>query len=84
MSDTGNTSKVSTEVEESIALCIDNDHVTLSVDRYNELLKAEITLGYIGAAFRAMDNYDFAKTMPLFVGAKAKPAGQDKPDESVL
>ena len=44
-------------VRDSIELCIDNDHITVSVDRFVDLVRAETTLEHIRRVSKKNDAY---------------------------
>lgn len=62
-----------------LELCIDRDHVTISVERFQELLKAEVKLDLLkGSYLTAKYSSDVSETAKLIFGPK--PIKEDDED----
>lgn len=73
-------SKTEETIREGVLeLCIDRDHVTISVERFQELLKAEVELGLLkGSYLTGKYSSDVGETARLIFGPK--PIKEDDED----
>lgn len=60
-----------------LELCIDQDHITITVERFEELINAEVTLDIIYGMHKILDSYDLKKLLPAVFG----PAKVEDDDE---
>jgi len=61
------------EQEERIAeICVDLDHVTISVDRFSELITAEVTVDMLKSIYHAVESYNFDKVLEAMFGPRKK------------
>lgn len=68
---------VSEEVPELVAdlaaeLCIDSDHVSISIDRFTELVKAECELELIKKLWHGIESYKFDCVLTALFGSRDK------------
>jgi hypothetical protein len=55
-----------------LELCIDRDHITIPVTRFEELLKAEISLGIVRNAYETSESYNLQDKLSLVFGPRPK------------
>ena len=75
-----NTEKKPVEANESgelLELCIDHDHITIPVERFEELINAEVTLDIVYNMYKHLDSYDLKKILPVLFGT-AEAEGSDE------
>lgn len=64
--------KPSAEGTAALELCIDYDHVTIPLERYTELIAAEVKLGIASDIYNNTSSYDLEKRLSFL----------KKPDDS--
>lgn len=60
-----------------LELCIDRDHITIPVTRFEELLKAEISLGIVRNAYETSESYNLQDKLSLVFGPCPKKGDKD-------
>lgn len=55
-----------------LGLCIDRDHITIPVTRFEELLKAEISLDIVRNAYETSESYNLPDKLALVFGPRPK------------
>jgi len=53
-----------------LELCIDRDHITIPVTRFEELLKAEISLDIVRNAYETSESYNLQDKLALVFGPR--------------
>jgi len=53
-----------------LEFCIDRDHITIPVTRFEELLKAEISLDIIRNAYETSESYELPDKLALVFGPR--------------
>lgn len=52
----------------ALELCIDHDHITISVTRFEELIKAEVSLCIAKQIFKKTESYNLIPTLSFLLG----------------
>jgi hypothetical protein len=61
------------EIREGLLeLCIDRDHITITVDRFQQLLKAEAELSFVRKIYHQSKSYELDDGLAIIFGAKAE------------
>lgn len=59
-------------ITELAEICIDHDHITISVDRFAELVTTEVTVYMLKRIYRAVESYNFDKVLEAMFGPRKK------------
>lgn len=54
--------------EEALELCIDTEHITIPVSRFQELVRAEIKLDIIRQVYETKESYSVKDNLSLIFG----------------
>lgn len=57
---------------ETLELCIDHDHITISISRFEELKKAEVWLEIVHRAYMNSKSYELQEKLSLLFGSLPK------------
>lgn len=63
----------------AMALCIDHDHITISVDRFTELVKKEAQLEIVSRAYFTSKSYDLQERLSIVYGPIPEPKSEQSP-----
>ena len=62
---------------ETLELCIDHDHITIPVSRFEELMKAEAKLEIVGQIYKTVESYNMKDTLAIVFGPLPSPEKGD-------
>lgn len=54
--------------EGALELCIDHDHITIPVNRFQELVEAEVKLRIVDQIYRTTESYNMKDSLELLFG----------------
>ncbi len=63
---------------ETLELCIDHDHITIPVPRFEELVKAEAKLEIVGQIYKTVESYNMKDTLAFVFGPLPSPEKGDE------
>ncbi len=62
---------------ETLELCIDHDHITIPVSRFEELVKAEAKLDIVSQIYKTVESYNMKNTLEFLFGPLPSPEKGD-------
>lgn len=62
---------------ETLELCIDHDHITIPVSRFEELVKAEVKLDIVSQIYKTTESYNMKDRLEFLFGPLPSPEKGD-------